>query len=69
MSEEDKNLESVEFKIIENGPILVTGDFSFVDSSGSRRELGKKLYICRCGKSEAMPFCDRSHRLNCFNRP
>jgi CDGSH-type Zn-finger protein len=66
---DDRNEEAqVEFKIIENGPILVTGDFSFVDSTGNRRELGNKLYICRCGKSEAMPFCDRSHRLNCFNR-
>lgn len=68
MSEEKNNPEQVQLKIIENGPIMVTGNFSFVDSSGNRRELGKKLYLCRCGKSEAMPFCDRSHRLKCFNR-
>lgn len=68
MAEENLEDKPVELKIIENGPILVTGDFTFTDSSGTKRNLGNKLYLCRCGKSEAMPFCDRSHRLNCFNR-
>lgn len=45
-----------------NGPLLVEGDFSIVDTEGNTIPVRNKAYLCRCGHSANKPFCDSSHK-------
>ena len=47
-----------------NGPYWVEDPFEVVDQEGNRFsvEEGKRISLCRCGRSENKPFCDSSHR-------
>ncbi|QDT01365.1 CDGSH iron-sulfur domain-containing protein [Adhaeretor mobilis] len=48
-----------------NGPLLVEGAFTLVDSQGNEFKLDpdKPAYaLCRCGESKNLPFCDGSHK-------
>jgi CDGSH-type Zn-finger protein len=51
-----------------NGPYLIAGDFTLVDSTGARVALtpGKVVALCRCGQSSMKPFCDGSHSRTGF---
>jgi len=54
-----------ELKIVvrKNGPYLVQGPVTLVDSDGNQYDLtGKQQYaLCRCGASVNKPFCDGTH--------
>ena len=59
----DKNKTIVpEFELRENGPLKISGNFILKDSDGNQLETGDVIYICRCGSSEKMPFCDGTHK-------
>ena len=47
---------------MENGPLLLSGPFSVVASSGRTAFQGQKAALCRCGASKNKPFCDGAHR-------
>lgn len=49
-------------KIVKDGPILVSGDFTIVDENGKSITCGNKISLCACKKSKRLPFCDGSHR-------
>lgn len=51
-------------KILDNGPIVVTGSYEVQDASGAsfQVEAGKSVALCRCGHSANKPFCDGGHR-------
>jgi CDGSH-type Zn-finger protein len=51
---------SVTITIKENGPLLVDGDFTLVDSKGNQVPVMKRA-LCRCGGSTIKPFCDGTH--------
>ena len=46
-----------------NGPLLVEGDTSIVDSNGKEFVAPNpaKFALCRCGQSSKKPFCDGTH--------
>lgn len=44
-----------------NGPIVVSGDFNVVDSSGIKMGKVEMISLCRCGASGNMPYCDGTH--------
>ena len=44
----------------QNGPIIITGSFTFENEDGSSQEM-ERLVLCRCGESGKMPLCDASH--------
>lgn len=47
-----------------NGPLLVEGTISLVDSAGNPIPLDPSRpanALCRCGHSARKPFCDGSH--------
>ncbi len=49
-------------KLMVDGPIVIKGNFTLV-YNGTTREINDSLVsICRCGKSDHMPFCDGMHR-------
>ena len=58
----DKNTNLPEFELRENGPLKISGNFILKDSDGNQLETGDVIYICRCGSSEKMPFCDGTHK-------
>jgi len=62
-------MAEVTIKVRENGPYLVTGPVTLVDADGNVYDLPERegLALCRCGRSAAKPFCDRSHRDPCFD--
>ena len=47
-----------------NGPYLVRGPFTLVDQDGNNIEVERRIVaLCRCGRSQARPFCDGTHKL------
>ncbi|HEX2060803.1 MAG TPA: CDGSH iron-sulfur domain-containing protein [Thermoanaerobaculia bacterium] len=52
----------VRAKPIRNGPLLLRGDVEVFDESGQLLRRDTRVAICRCGRSQHMPFCDNSHR-------
>lgn len=49
-----------------NGPLLLSGNFSIVTSSGRVAFRGTKAALCRCGQSKNKPFCDGAHKAASF---
>lgn len=48
-----------------NGPLLVDGNVTIVDSSMTLQEKSNSPAFCRCGASGVKPYCDGSHnRVN-----
>jgi len=63
MEESDnKPNPTTEVKIQMNGPIMIKGRCRFRDSSGNITEGEQELYLCRCGGSSSMPWCDDTHK-------
>jgi CDGSH-type Zn-finger protein len=55
---------AVEIKVRDDGPYKVTGPVRLVDADGNEFSVppGGAIALCRCGRSETKPFCDKSHR-------
>lgn len=54
----------------ENGPLMIDGVATFVDSEGQEAaSSGKRLHLYRCGASGRKPLCDGSHRRIGFSAP
>jgi len=53
-----------EVRLVANGPIRIKGPCVLYDESGELIKTGgDTLFLCRCGKTKRVPFCDGSHRL------
>ncbi len=49
--------------LMDNGPILVTGDFKITLPDGQEVPVeGTTIALCRCGASDNKPFCDGMHK-------
>jgi len=46
------------------GPIWVRGRIPIESADGTLWEIRNRVTLCRCGRSENMPFCDGSHLLD-----
>ena len=51
---------------VDDGPLLLSGNFSMITSSGRVAWQGTKAALCRCGHSKNKPFCDGSHKAAGF---
>ena len=49
-------------KTVADGPLLLSGNFAILASSGRTAWQGKQAALCRCGHSKNKPFCDGSHK-------
>jgi CDGSH-type Zn-finger protein/uncharacterized Fe-S cluster protein YjdI len=56
-------------KKVPNGPLLLSGNFSILASSGRVAFKGTKAALCRCGESKSRPFCDGAHKAAGFEAP
>lgn len=61
-----KNI-SAQFRVKQNGPLEVSGNFIIVNQHGEEITISSPAYLCRCGGSADKPFCDGSHRRNGFH--
>ncbi len=52
----------------DQGAIWVKGGIPIISSTGFTYEIRPRVTLCRCGKSENMPFCDGRHLLVPPNR-
>ncbi|WP_019242125.1 MULTISPECIES: CDGSH iron-sulfur domain-containing protein [Bacillus] len=55
-------MSKVEIKVMDNGPLRVTGEFEVIDVDGNVFPTKSVVSLCRCGLSEKKPYCDGSHR-------
>ena len=44
-----------------NGPLELSGPFALASANKQTLLAGTSASLCRCGQSQAKPFCDRSH--------
>jgi CDGSH-type Zn-finger protein len=51
-----------EIKVLDNGPLLVSGGAVLVDGEGKTMETKDQIYLCRCGLSTNKPFCTGAHK-------
>lgn len=52
-----------DIKVIDNGPLIVNGNFFIERENGTRSKFNGTVSICRCGRTKLPPFCDGSHRI------
>ncbi len=50
-----------------DGPMVCRGDITVIDAGGTVLLKDKEAWLCRCGQSKKMPFCDGSHRQADFH--
>lgn len=50
----------------EDGPLVVDGQISLIDARRVEIDTHGKVRLCRCGMSNAKPFCDNSHKPSDF---
>jgi CDGSH-type Zn-finger protein len=59
---ENNSKKKTEFRVLKNGPLQVSGNFSLKCSGGKVMETKEMIFLCRCGGSANKPYCDGSHR-------
>lgn len=57
----EQNTET-QIAMVPNGPLFVRGDVKITNENGDVVRAATRVALCRCGKSQNMPFCDNSHR-------
>ena len=57
-----------DIKCRNNGPLLISGDFTIKDAEDNEFDLAgrKVISLCRCGHSDNKPFCDGTHSRSDF---
>jgi uncharacterized Fe-S cluster protein YjdI len=54
--------QTTEVKLMENGPMLVSGPVKVIAADGSSEIKEKTAAFCRCGESSNKPYCDGAHK-------
>jgi CDGSH-type Zn-finger protein len=62
MEEKEEKTSKTVVKIIDNGPLIISGNFIFQDIKRNIESNPGKVELCRCGRSRNKPFCDCSHK-------
>lgn len=58
---EDESADT-DMQVLENGPLMVEGNFEIKDTAGNVITTSNKVFLCRCGASKNKPFCDGAHK-------
>jgi CDGSH iron-sulfur domain-containing protein 3 len=61
MEEKKQNKPLAIIEVIDSGPLKITGNIIINDIKRGLEESPSEVWLCRCGKSENKPYCDRSH--------
>jgi len=60
--EEDEEKKYVSVKVMADGPVIVKGYFTLLYGENKKEVREGLISLCRCGRSNQMPFCDGHHR-------
>ncbi|MES9684474.1 hypothetical protein CN514_18360 [Bacillus sp. AFS001701] len=55
-------MSDVQIKVLDNGPLRVTGTVDLVDAEGNVYPQKAAFSLCRCGMSSKLPYCDSTHK-------
>ena len=55
-------MSKVQIKILDNGPLRVTGEVELIDAVGNVFPGKPAFSLCRCGLSSKRPYCDGTHK-------
>ena len=61
-SSNDLNEVPAEARIMEDGPLVLKGNFKIYGTDGKELRHLKMSSLCRCGASNNIPYCDGTHR-------
>lgn len=64
-TESEESIEQdvvTECTIVENGPLLVSGNLKVTLANGTVENKKRSTAFCRCGASKNKPYCDGSHK-------
>ena len=50
-------------RLMNDGPLEARGPMEIIDEAGASVCTGSSAELCRCGQSNAKPFCDSTHQL------
>lgn len=51
-----------EARVMEDGPLVLKGNFTLYDTDDKELRHMKMLSLCRCGATNNPPYCDGTHR-------
>ena len=54
--------QDAEVRIMEDGPMVLKGNFVLFDTDNKELRHLKMSSLCRCGASNDLPYCDGTHR-------
>lgn len=55
-------MSDVQFKVLDNGPLRVTGTVELFDAERNKYPQKAAFSLCRCGLSSKLPYCDGTHK-------
>lgn len=55
-----------EVRVMEDGPLVLKGNFKIYDTNGKELRHLRMTSLCRCGASGDLPYCDGTHRKTGF---
>jgi CDGSH-type Zn-finger protein len=62
MEDNDNKNETARVEMIDGGPVKISGNFILEDFKRDIVIKGNQtIYLCTCGNSGRMPYCDESH--------
>jgi CDGSH-type Zn-finger protein len=62
MEEQKENKTKTIAEVIDHGPLKVTGNFILKDLQRDLETTPCEILLCRCGRSDSKPYCDKSHK-------
>lgn len=62
VTDDNVGVEKTTVTLVKDGPIRISGNFMLVNEDNEPIASENKISICRCGKSNRLPFCDGSHK-------
>ena len=65
-AEKPREESKAEARVMEDGPVIITGNFVIYDTDGKEIDHKKMTSLCRCGNSNDLPYCDGMHRKTGF---
>lgn len=54
-------MTNVKIQAFDNEPFMVKGEIEVIDGQGKVIETKEECYLCRCGLSATMPYCNGAH--------
>ncbi len=70
LDESNQKTENIEpptrIQIMQDGPAIISGDFTIKDINGTKIAKANNIALCRCGNSSSQPFCDGTHNKKGF---